>query len=57
MLKAMSEEDNVMVELPTLVIDNQITDIIEIETSEREETVPLLHKSSSRRFEIKLKDD
>ena len=53
----MSEEDNVMVELPTLVIDNQITDIIEIETSEREETVPLLYKSSSRRFEIKLKDD
>ena len=53
----MSEEDNVMVELLTLVIDNQITDIIEIETSEREETVPLLHKSSSRRFENKLKDD
>ena len=53
----MSEEDNVMVELPTLVIDNQITDIIEIETSEHEETVPLLHKSSSRKFEIKLKDD
>ena len=34
-LEAISEEDNVMIELPTQVIDNQISDIIKSETSER----------------------
>ena len=38
-LEAISEEDNVMVELPTQVTDNQISDIIKSETSESEETV------------------
>ena len=39
-LEAISEEDNVMVELPTQVIDNQISDdIIKSETLESEETV------------------
>ena len=36
-LEAISEEDNVMVELPTQVTDNQISDIIKSETSESEE--------------------
>ena len=36
-LEPISEEDNVKVELPTQVTDNQISDIIKIETSESQE--------------------
>ena len=38
-LEAISEEDNVMIELPTQMTDNQISDFIKSETSESEETV------------------
>ena len=38
-LEAISEEDNVMVELPTQVADNQITENIKSETSESEENL------------------
>ena len=38
-LEVIDEEDNVMVELPTQVTDNQISDIIKSETSESQETV------------------
>jgi len=34
-----SEEDNVMVELPTQVADNRISDIIKSETLESQETI------------------
>lgn len=38
-LETISEEDNLMIELPTQVKDNEISDIIKRETSEIEETV------------------